>query len=53
MSRKKHTAKLMRWSSALFCTENVDNGFHPYKDHTEWLRLVDGNILQTLYFTSI
>ena len=23
---------------------------HPYKDHTEWLRLVDGNILQIALF---
>lgn len=33
-----------------FAQKMWDNGFHPYKDHTEWLRLVDGNILQTVLF---
>ena len=33
-----------------FAQKMWDNEFHPYKDHTEWLRLVDGNILQTVLF---
>lgn len=33
-----------------FAQKMWDNGFHPYKDHTEWLRLVDGNILQIALF---
>ena len=37
-----------------FAQKMWDNGFHPYKDHTEWLRLVDGNqLVKKVFFDKL
>lgn len=50
---KKNLSQLNAVVDSQFAEKLLASGFHPFKDYTEWVRLVNGDILQIVLFCDL